>query len=87
MATKKASAEKLTFNQQLKANLQNPTNYEVKKLGPHKQRRTIIPQDNETRRTISIDNSSDLQMSIEALKLNLTVDELYRQVIWTYLAQ
>lgn len=90
MATKKATKavqpEKMSFEAQLKENMSLPGSFEVQKLGPSKVKRSIIPKDKAVRRLIIIDGDSDLQMSIEALKRGVTLDELYRQVAWTFLA-
>ena len=73
------------FTQKVKDAVKFGTTFPVKKLGPHRLQRTMIPSSSRIVRNIHIDNEADVKMGVLALQMGLTVDELYRFITWTFL--
>lgn len=80
-----AATGKKSFEELLNEQLDSESTFPVVYLGPHKVKRTKIPTTERMVRKFDIDNETDLKMSIMAMRAGVTIDELYRSVIWSYL--
>jgi hypothetical protein len=76
------SSQKTDFLSLLKENSKK-TPFPAVYKGSLKLKRSVI--DNADRVVFHLDPDSNLQIASKALSLGLTVDELYRQLAWTYL--
>ncbi|UAY54800.1 hypothetical protein [Arachidicoccus terrestris] len=83
MAAKKTALA--AFNDAFKASLETAP-YPSTSVGFNKLKRSIIEKEEGERISFYLDRSSALEASIQAMKLGITTDELFRRLIWLFVS-
>jgi len=83
MAAKKNAP--ISFIDAFKASLDTAP-YPSTSVGFNKLKRSIIEKADGERISFYLDRSSALEASIEAMKLGITTDELFRRLIWLFVS-
>jgi hypothetical protein len=67
----------------VKANSSHREPFKIAHVGIQGVKRSIIPNEVKIMARFDLDESSYTELSIQALKLGFTTDELLRQLVWT----